>query len=116
MHITKRVYQWSESELKYCRQLGVHHIIAILPEELNKAPWEFLDLLELRKYVESFELKMAAIEAPPRSTVPLCLPVQTGTKRLPVSVSRSRTWPALASTRSAMTLPSIPAEGGGETG
>ncbi len=67
MHITKRVYQWSESELKYCRQLGVNHIIAILPEELNKAPWEFLDLLQLRKYVESFGLEMAAIEAPPTS-------------------------------------------------
>ena len=48
MHITKRVYDWSDSELKYCRQLGVRHIIAILPEELNQAPWEFLDLLELR--------------------------------------------------------------------
>jgi len=67
MHITKRVYQWSESELKYCRQLGVNHIIAILPEELNKAPWEFLDLLQLRKHVESFGLEMAAIEAPPTS-------------------------------------------------
>ncbi len=67
MHITKRVYQWSESELKYCRQLGVNHIIVILPEELNKAPWEFLDLLQLRKYVESFGLEMAAIEAPPTS-------------------------------------------------
>ena len=65
MHITKRVYDWSDSELKYCRQLGVRHIIAILPEELNQAPWEFLDLLELRKRAESFGLEMAAIEAPP---------------------------------------------------
>ena len=67
MHLTKRVHIWTDSELKYCRQLGIRHIIGSLPENMSQGPWEFLDLLQFRKRIESYGLELAAIESLPES-------------------------------------------------
>ena len=65
MHITKRIWDWADSELRYARQLGVRHIIGSVPQTTPERPWGFLDLLHLRQYAESFGLELAAIEGPP---------------------------------------------------
>jgi mannonate dehydratase len=65
MHITKRIWDWSPTELRYASQLGVRKIIGIVPESLARPAWEFLDLLHLRKQIEAYGLELAAIESPP---------------------------------------------------
>ena len=67
MHISKRIFDWSPAELRYARQLGVRHIIGLLGAERAKPAWDFLDLLQLRKQVETYGLELSAIEAPPEA-------------------------------------------------
>lgn len=65
MHISKRIFDWSPAELRYAKQLGVRHIIGLLGAERAKPAWDFLELLQLSKLVESYGLELSAIEAPP---------------------------------------------------
>ena len=66
MKISKRVPGLEHEKLKYARQLGVRHIIGYMPEE---SAWDFQDLLEARKRVESWGLELAALGSPPKETM-----------------------------------------------
>jgi len=48
--------------LSFAKQLGVNHIVAWMPLPPGEGYWEFLDLLRLKKFVESYGLKLEAIE------------------------------------------------------
>lgn len=50
------------NNLQFARQIGVTHIVARIPLPVGEGYWEFLDLLRLRKFVESYGLKLEAIE------------------------------------------------------
>jgi len=63
MNLSKRVFEITEPELRYAKQLGVNHIIGYLP----KGDWGFLEFVQLRKFVESYELNLSAIGSPPPS-------------------------------------------------
>ena len=67
MKITKRVSDINGPELRFAKQLGVDHIIGYMPAGICKPYWEFLDLLQIRKYVESFGLELAAVGSPPQN-------------------------------------------------
>ena len=67
MHLSKRIWDWADAELRYARQLGVRHILGSVPAEIANPAWEFIDLLQLRKRAESHGLELAAIESPPEA-------------------------------------------------
>ncbi|MCG9478663.1 MAG: mannonate dehydratase [Actinomycetia bacterium] len=52
----------NHDNLSFARQLGVDSIIAWMPLGVGDGFWEFDDLLKLRKFIESYGLKLAAIE------------------------------------------------------
>jgi len=64
MHIGLGLYPGilNEDHLKFARQIGATHIVAWMPLPAGRGFWEFHDLLRLRCYVESFGLKLAALE------------------------------------------------------
>ncbi len=54
-------------DMRFVRQLGVTHVVTRFPLLAGRGIWEFADLLRLRTYVESFGLKLEAIENFPQS-------------------------------------------------
>ncbi|MCC6445996.1 MAG: mannonate dehydratase [Armatimonadetes bacterium] len=64
MHIGLGLYPGilNDDHLKFARQIGVTHIVAWMPLPAGNGVWEFQDLLRLRCYIESFGLKLAALE------------------------------------------------------
>lgn len=65
MKISKRVAEITGPELKFAKQMGVNHIIGYMPEERAQPCWEFLDMVQTRKFVESYGLELAALGCPP---------------------------------------------------
>lgn len=61
------IRQATDELLRYAKQLGVSHIIVHTPQLPGDGYWEFTDLLRLRTRIESFGLKMEAIENLPRN-------------------------------------------------
>ncbi len=57
----------TDDNLRFARQLGVTHIVAWMPLPAGRGFWELEDLLRLRSRVESFGLKLAAVENIPPS-------------------------------------------------
>lgn len=52
----------NNTNLLFAKQIGLSYIVAHFPLPVGNGYWEFLDLLRLRKYIESFGLKIGAIE------------------------------------------------------
>ncbi len=65
MNLSKRLSDWTPSELRYTRQLGIRHIIGYMPKELACPHWEFLDFVGMKKEAERYGLELAAIGCPP---------------------------------------------------
>lgn len=53
--------------LSFARQIGATHIVAWMPLPAGNGVWEYADLVRLRRYVESFGLRLAALENLPPS-------------------------------------------------
>jgi mannonate dehydratase len=68
--ISKRVTDMMDpTELQFARQLGATHIIGYMPDKGSAPYWEFLDLLRMRKHVESYGLELAALGSPPTAVM-----------------------------------------------
>lgn len=52
----------NESNLKFAKQIGADSIVAWMPLPYKEGYWSFEDLLNLRKFVESYGLSFEAIE------------------------------------------------------
>jgi len=57
----------TDDNLRFARQLGVTHIVAWMPLPPGTGLWELDDLVRLRSRIESFGLKLAAVENIPPS-------------------------------------------------
>ncbi|MBI2191927.1 MAG: mannonate dehydratase [Planctomycetes bacterium] len=53
---------FTDDNLRFARQLGVTHLVAHLPFPPGDGVWEFLDMLRLKKYANSFGLELEAFE------------------------------------------------------
>lgn len=51
-----------KNNLQFAKQIGVSHIVAWMPFPAGNGYWDFWDLLRLRKFIESFGLKLGVIE------------------------------------------------------
>lgn len=60
------LYECSDENLTFAKQLGVTDVVAWTPLPAGEGYWEFDDLLRLRMKIESHGLRMAAIENLPR--------------------------------------------------
>ena len=60
------IHKPDDEVLQYAAQLGVGHVIVHSPELPGDGVWDFQHLLRMRTYVESFGLKLEAIENLPR--------------------------------------------------
>ena len=52
----------NDENLRYAKQLGVTHIIVHTPRLGDRGVLEFIGLLQMRKYIESFGLELAGLE------------------------------------------------------
>jgi mannonate dehydratase len=57
-----KIHELTDENLRFARQLGVNHILIPRLHLGNKGYFEFLDLLRLRKRVESYGLELVGIE------------------------------------------------------
>jgi len=69
MHIGLGLYpkMLTDDDLSFARQIGVTHIVAWMPLPAGNGFWDFQDLLQLKHHIESFGLKLAALENLPPS-------------------------------------------------
>ncbi len=67
MHITKRVFELVPPQLRFARQLGVEHIIGYLPFDRGIEPFAYDQLVEAKRKVESFGLRLTALGTPPKA-------------------------------------------------
>lgn len=54
--------RFDDNNLQFARQIGVSHIISTLNLPVGDGYWEFIDLLRHREHIESFGLKLGALE------------------------------------------------------
>lgn len=56
------IHEADDERMQFCAQLGIPNIIIHTPELRGDGFWEFQDLVRLRTRIESYGLKLAAIE------------------------------------------------------
>lgn len=52
----------NDQNLAFAKQLGCTHIVAWMPLPEGRGVWEFIDVLRLKRYINSFGLELAALE------------------------------------------------------
>lgn len=69
MHIGLGLYPklLTDDHLRFASQIGASHIVAWMPLPAGRGYWELEDLRRLRRHIESFGLKLAALENLPPS-------------------------------------------------
>jgi mannonate dehydratase len=65
--LKQAINTYNDKSLQFAKQMGITHIISLWNLPVGEGYWEFIDLLRHKKHIESFGLKLGAIENLPFS-------------------------------------------------